>query len=370
MRNQVRLAAVVAVVVGVLASASPAWATSTLQITVNTAAPEQAIPVQLAFSGTVDASQLTGNSRAYLSVDIRPAGGVPCQATYSNDQTAAGNVSDSLFGSGNGEGSGPYSESPSYTPSSPGPYLVCAWLWNRDSSNTQIYQTASVTFTVRGPQVSVLTVGLGTAALPGREFQINYTTQTDQNLSLYSIVKPAGGLPCQASYELEQGANESSSGIFDYTNVYGGPTLTTGNDTETNPGPYLICTWIEGPDQGEVDAAASTPIYVGTPPSPPGPRVAVSARVRLRRVSATRRHGVKLTGTSASGLTGTLTVAAACGKSTVTGRAHTAAGRFSAHLRLPRGCRRARKVQVTAVWAGSSSYSREAVSDSVRIRRG
>ncbi len=146
MRNQFKFAALVAVAVGVLGLASPAWGASTLQITVNTAAPEQEIPVQFAFSGTVDASQLNGDSQAFLAADIRPAGGVPCQDSYYDDQTAAGSVSRSLFGDGYGVGSGTYAPTTSYTPSGSGPYLLCAWLWNdRSSPNTQIYQTASVT---------------------------------------------------------------------------------------------------------------------------------------------------------------------------------------------------------------------------------
>jgi hypothetical protein len=363
----VRSAAAAAVVAVVLVFAAPAWASSSLQISV-APTPEQAVPVQLTFSGYADPSQAAGQD-TWLSATVRPAGGLPCQATYNQDQSAAGSVSNNVFGDGTNVGSGSYSTSGTFTPSNPGSYLVCAWLWDGISSSTTS-ATAATTFSARGPQVTKLAVGLGSAARPGREFQINYTTQTDQDLSLYSVVKRAGGLPCQSSYELEQGANETFDDIFGGgTNVFGGPLTTTGDDTENQAGPYLICTWVEGPNGGEVDAATSTPIYVGTPPPPPAPKVAVSPRLRLRHARASRKHGVSLSGSAASGLTGTVTVAAACGKSTVTGRSRVRFGSFSAHLRLPRGCRRAHRVQLTAVWPGSSAFSRQAVSDSVRIGR-
>src|SRR5581483_517700 len=70
-------------------------------------------------------------------------------------------------------------------------------------------------------------------------------------------------------YDLETVQNQTENDIFgSQQNVFGGPVTTTGTDTEQYSGPYVICSWIEGPNQGEVDAAAVTPIYVGTPPPP------------------------------------------------------------------------------------------------------
>lgn len=115
-------------------------------------------------------------------------------------------------------------------------------------------------------------MGLPRNPQPGVTYQIDYTTQTDQELLLSSVVKPAGGLPCASSYELEQQQNQSENDIFGgSTSVFGGPMTATATDTENTAGPYLICTWIEGPDNAEVDAATTTSIYVGTPPPTPGP---------------------------------------------------------------------------------------------------
>lgn len=365
MRGQVKSAAVVAVVVGVLGWAAPAWAASSLQISVSST-PEQSVPVQLTFSGYADPNQF-GNQDALLSAEVRPAGGLPCQATYNQDVSAAGSVSTEAP-EDRDVGSGTFSTSTSFTPDAPGSYLVCAWLWNGGyGSSEATYSSTTTTFSARGPQVPVLSVALGSTPRPGEEFQVNYTTQTDQDLNLYSIIKRAGGLPCQSSFELEQGANENLDDVLDGSSVFGGPSTTKGDDTESQAGSYLICTWVEGPTQGEVDAATSTPIYVGTPP-PPAKR-AVSPRLRLRHVTASRKHGVTLTGSTGAGVKGSVTVAAACGKSTVTAHAHASSRAFKAHLRLPRGCRRARRVHVSAAWPGSAAFSRQAVSDSVKIGR-
>lgn len=245
-------------------------AADTLQIAVKTATPEQGIPVTVSFAGSAGAIDNDGDG-PWLNAVVRPAGGIPCQPSYESDQTAAGSVSDDLFNDDWPEvGPGSFSETTTFDPGSVGSYLVCAWLENE--SNGVTAGPVAATFAARGPQVSELAVSLGSPALPGVGYQINYTTQTDQQLSLSSIVKPAGGLPCASSYELEQDQNQSEEDIFEGSvNVFGGPETTTATDTEQTAGSYVVCSWIEGPSDGEVDAALSTPIYVGTPPTTTSP---------------------------------------------------------------------------------------------------
>jgi len=243
-----------------------------LAVTVQTATPEQGIPVNLQFSGSAGATDSSGDG-PWLNAVVRPAGGLPCQSSYESDQAAAGGVSASLFNDGDWPevGPGAFQESTTYNPDGVGSYLICAWLENNSNSVTD--GPIGGTFGARSPQVSELSVAVASQALPEVGYQINYTTQTDQQLSLYSIVKPAGGLPCASSYELEQQQNQPGNDIFDgSTSVFGGPETTTATDTESSAGSYLICSWIEGPASAEVDAATSTPIYVGTPHvSPPPP---------------------------------------------------------------------------------------------------
>lgn len=254
-----------------------------LSVTVASPAPEQGVPLTLQFSGSANA----GNG-PYLYAAIRPAGGIGCQASFGSDDAAAGSASYDVFGDEVHVDPGSINVQATYNPPSTGSYLVCAWLENggNDYSGNPYPPgdvTAgpiSATFAARGPQVAELSVSLPSGARPGVAFQINYTTQTDQDLSLDSIVKPAGGLPCASSYELEGQQNQTEDDVFGgSTSVFGGPTTTTGTDTEQNAGPYVICSWIEGPSGGEVDAASTTPIYVGTPPPPPPPPVPPSCIV-------------------------------------------------------------------------------------------
>lgn len=234
-----------------------------LQVSVQTATPEQGVPVTLAFSGSASATDRYGDGPNLMAV-VRPSGGIGCQSTYESDQQAAGSASTDVFGDDNELAPGSFAQTTTFDPQNVGGYLVCAWL---EGSNG-VTAASSATFTTRGPQVAQLTVGLGSQPLPGIAYQINYTTQTDQQLNLYSVVKRAGGLPCASSYELEQQQNQTEDDVFydDGANVFGGPTTTSGTDTEEDAGSYIICSWIEGPNSDEVDAATATSIYVGTPP--------------------------------------------------------------------------------------------------------
>ncbi len=109
-------------------------------------------------------------------------------------------------------------------------------------------------------------------------------------------------MPCAASDGLFEEELRQDHGValnffsneYEPTYVFGGPKVTQATGTEAAAGPYVICTWIEGPTSGEVDAAASTPFYVGTPPSPPPPPPPPSCVVprfdsRMRLATVERR---------------------------------------------------------------------------------
>lgn len=250
-------------------------------IAVQAGAPEQGVPLTLNFTGTARAIDQSGDG-PYLYAVIRPTGGIACQASYGTDQAAAGGASQTFFTYGDEVSPGSFAVQTTYNPPDVGSYSICAWLENQNGDGIdETYPPSIVTagpaqgaFATRGPQVGQLSVTLPSPARPGVAYQVNYTTQTDQQLSLYSVVKRAGGLPCASSNELEQQQNQSESDMFDSwdgASIFGGPVTTTATDTEDTAGPYVICTWIEGPNSGEVDSATSTPIYVGTPPPPPPP---------------------------------------------------------------------------------------------------
>lgn len=250
-----------------------------LQVSVLKATPEQGVPVTLAFSGAASVSDNYGDGPNLLAV-VRPSGGIGCQPSYESDQAAAGSANTDLFGESNQLTPGSFSQQTTFDPPNVSGYLVCAWLEGPNGVTT----ANSATFSTRGPQVGQLSVSLGNQPRPGIAYQINYTTQTDQQLTLYSVVKRAGGLPCASSYELEQQQNQTENDIFygSGTNVFGGPTTTSGTDTEQDAGSYTICSWIEGPNAGEVDAATTTPINMGTtPPSSTHPPARLTSATEL-----------------------------------------------------------------------------------------
>jgi hypothetical protein len=341
--------------------AAPAMAdTSSIGVASATATPEQAIPVDLTFSGT---NALTGN--AEVEAVVRPAGGLACLSSYQEDTSTFPGQDVPIFAPGaQSVAPGAYSVSGSFKPPAAGSYQICAWLQqNQNSTDQAVAAPAMLTISARGPRVSQLTVTVPKEVQPHATFPVSYTTQTDQQLSLYSVLYTAAQGACAASFELNQQENRAQTVLsgFPATFVFGGPTTTTVT-TRQSTGSYLVCTWLEGPNAGEVDSSASTPVTVGTltPPKP---------GLRLTRATASHRRGVSMAGSSASGFTGKLAVSAACGRSTSRRTTTARKGRFASSLALPAGCRKAKQVTLTVSWAGSSAFAQQRVSRTVAIAR-
>jgi hypothetical protein len=366
-RGRSRAAAVVlsALASGVFAASAGA---ATVAVASTTLTPEQAVPVQLSFSGTADAGPSSN-----LEAVVRPAGGIACQADYSSDLSAVGSADTVLFSTeAQSVNPGTFSVGTTFKPPAPGSYQVCAWLSQSNgssgSSGSTVVGPATTGFTARPPQVSQLTLAVPTSLTPGVTFQLKYTTQTDQQLNLYSLIKKAGALPCADSFELEQQQAQPTTTLLGPGDqqVFGGPT-STALTTRQKAGSYLVCSWIEGPNAAEVDEALSTPLTVGTP-VPPGPK-ASKLELRLGKVAASRKHGVSVAGATASAFHGRLAVAASCGSSSRQTRTEVRSGRFSTHLALPSGCRNKQRVTVKVSWAGSATFAKASASTSVRIER-
>jgi hypothetical protein len=361
-----RLSAAVIVTTAACAAAfaGPAMAdTSSIAVATTTATPEQALPVDLSFSAT---NALTGP--AEVEAIVRPAGGPACQTSYQEDTSTFLGEDTPIFAPGAQSVSpGTYSVSGGFRPPAPGSYQVCAWLaQNQNSTDSPVSAPASLTIAARGPQVSQFTVTVPKALQPNVAFQVSYTTQTDQSLSLFSVLRSASDAPCPASFELgqQQGRVETILGDAGNPPVFGGPVISTATTTQKT-GFYIVCSWVEGPNLGQVDAADSTPITVGTPMAPVPPKPGL----KLTKASASHRHGASVTGATAGGFKGKLVVSAACGSSTATHTTTAHNRRFSSAVALPRGCRSARKVKLTVSWAGSSAFSKQAVTKTVAIAK-
>jgi hypothetical protein len=349
---------VAAVCVAAACWASPALAAgSTITVTNDTATPEQAVPVDLTIAGT-NASAGTG----YIEAVVRPAGGLACQASYPEDVSTLGGEDTTIVAPGSQSvPAGDYSLTANFKPNAPGSYQVCAWL-STGTDGTQPLGVATVGLKARGPQVSQFNVAPPKGLQPGVPFQVTYTTQTDQQLSLLSVVAKAGSAPCASSFEQQA---QPVTTIFRYGSqtVYGGPVTTTSPSLTEKTGSYVICTWVEGPNSSEADAANSTPITVGTPST-----AAPTPGLRLGRVTASRRHGISVAGTTAAKFTGRVLVQTACGRSTSKARPVIKRGRFTTHLRVPAGCRGAKLLKVAVSWGGSTAWARQSVSRTVALK--
>jgi hypothetical protein len=357
-----------AVIVVLSAVASGVFAASAGAATVSVAAttlnPEQAVPVQLSFSGTADPG-----SNSNLEAVVRPSGGLACQANYTSDVSAAG-TADTIVFSDNAQSVAPgaYQVGATFKPPAAGGYQVCAWLSQPTGITGQaISGPATTSFTARPPQVSQLSLAVPQSLSPGVVFQLAYTTQTDQQLNLYSVIKKAGALPCADSYELEQQQSQTETTLLGPGDqqVFGGP-ATTKLTTHQKTGSYLVCSWIEGPGAEEVDGALSTPVTVGRPAPASEP---AQLKLRLGTVTASHRHGVSAAGTAAAAFAGRLGVRAACGSSTRQARVQVHEGHFSVHLALPKRCGKHGRVTVTVSWPGSATFAKASATKSVRTGR-
>ncbi|HEX3975153.1 MAG TPA: hypothetical protein VHW96_02760 [Solirubrobacteraceae bacterium] len=341
--------------------AAPAMAdTSSIAVATSAASPEQAFPVDLSFSGT---NALTG--AAEVEAIVRPAGGPACETSYQEDTTTFQGQDTAIVAPGaQTVAPGAYQVAASFRPPAPGSYQLCAWLaQNQNSTDQPVASPATLAFTARGPQVSQLTVAVPKDLQPHVSFQVSYTTQTDQPLTLHSVLRPAADAPCPATFSLDQQQNQPETNLLGFGTqpVFGGPTTTTAT-TKQKTGFYVICSWVQGPTADEVDGTATTPVTVGTPPPPkPG--------LTLTKATASRGHGVSVAGTAVSGFNGKLVVGVACGSATArrTTTAHNR--RFASSVRLPSGCRAVRKVRLTVSWAGSSAFSKQSVAKTVAIAR-
>jgi hypothetical protein len=264
--GDVRTFAIACVTAAFLALAPAAFADN-VSISVSTVSPEQGIPVTITFSGSGAAID-PDNDGPFLYAVARPAGGTGCQSSFGADQAAAGDASTVLIDGDEQAPGQPFSEQASFDPDQGGS-IVCAWLETDADDGDEIATPDEVTagpvstsFTAANPQVGPLRVSVPASIRVNEAYNITYGTQTDQDLSLDSIVIPADANGCADSYELELDDLSSPDDIFNGNQDVYGTATTEGIDTESTAGTYTICSWIEGPDNEQIDATNTTTIKV------------------------------------------------------------------------------------------------------------
>lgn len=326
---------------GVPLSAAALRPPPTVAVSIGTATPEQSIPIPITLSGTATVAST-------LHALVRPAGTAACGATFRADRQAnpTGSI---VLASGLAERAGAYATTVSWTPDSTGAYLVCAWLAGGGGAGP-----ASAPLSVRGPQVPLLAVGFSATPTAETTFAIEYTVQTDQPLRLLSTIRPAGTAPaCAPSQQDDTAAHPGERVLFPGgVPVSGGPG-TTSIALRYPAGSYLVCTWITGPDVGEVDAALATPFTIRAQPIVTGP---LPPQLNVTGLTATVGWRVHVRGTTAAGLSGTLALRASCAGGTSRGTATATGGRFSGRLPLPRLCIAHDHITVTVAWPGNGGF--------------
>jgi hypothetical protein len=257
--------------------APAAMASNTLTVAVSTPNPEQGFPVTVTFSGQADPVDQYGNGPDIYATERPVSAGISCQASYGLDEAAAGDQNNDLTYPQN-VNPGNYNFGETFNPDN-GSYQVCAWEENgldgsgtADTPGLVLAGPVSVTVNVAQPQVSGLTVTAPANLEPNRAFQVKYAVTTDQNLELDTVVQPAA-YGCRSTYEMDT-ANPNQTLIGSQNDsLNSGPSSIIAPFTVTSRGAWLICTWVEGPNDSEVDSGPlSTPISVGAQPpasSPP-----------------------------------------------------------------------------------------------------
>jgi hypothetical protein len=249
------LIALTMVTAGVGASASAADA-DTLTATPSGPSTDTGVPLTLTFAGS-DSAFDSGGDTPYLYEVVRRADGVPCQASFGQDLTAAGNDDTSVLVNGNEVQDGTFTDSETYTPSV-GAWLVCAWLETdsddgADNNDPATDVTATATTTFDAVNADTLGVSLSSSTpVRGRSMTLTFAGSDSAFDSggdtpyLYEVVRRANGVPCQASFGQDQTAagNDDTSVLVNGNEVQDG-TFTDSETYTPSVGAWLVCAWLE-----------------------------------------------------------------------------------------------------------------------------
>jgi hypothetical protein len=257
-------AAILAAVTVAAGIATATASAASLSIKVVAEHPEQATAVKVTFTG---ASNDGGNATT-LEAIARPSGAIGCQPTFQDDTTAAASFEDVIvdsFSNPTLSPGQPFSQSGTFTPAQTGPYLVCAWLAQTNSTDgvTTIYGPVSTRVSVRGPQVTRLSITAPAHPRPDHAFNVRWNASADQQLTLYGVI--ARGHGCAANPGLELGSDPAAQNIEGGAALSGGTVSASVLATLATPGRYVLCTWLIGPDPNQVVVHRATRLTVGTP---------------------------------------------------------------------------------------------------------
>lgn len=269
-----------------------------------------------------------------LEVDVNSPG-VPCAPTEDlNDERA---LATSTVSS---PSAGPFREvGVDWVPAEPGPFLLCAWLydWAPDTTMASISQPV----TVRPPRTS-LELSLPAARFEIAEMAPLQMTAFAEVSRAYTVEVNPVGVPCGPNVAV----NDQEDTWIVGDAVLGGPVATTENvGMPTRPGRYHVCGYI---GRNWHDASPTTIVS--------GPMFSVGVAPRCRVASAPRssRGTVRI---SCTGVDGPVQVVGRRGHRSYRATVALAAGRGSVSAKTI-GLRRGRAVKVSVLVDGRRAGSR------------
>lgn len=226
-----------------------------------------------------------------------------------------------------------------WTPSTPGPFVFCAWL--HDSFPDATFAAASIPVAVRQPLTSLSLSLPGARFLPGATVPLAVVASAEVARE-YAVEVNAAGVPCAPN----QGANADVTTWLNRRDVLGSPIAASFNVNMPNDGNYHLCGYV---GTSNSDTAPTTvidgPAFTVGPP--PRCKVGKSPKTKKKKVSI-----------SCTGVTGSVTVSGKRGSRTFTATVSLSAAGKGSVKGTKIGLKKNKRVTVKVIVDGKTVGSR------------
>jgi len=236
-------------VIGLFCAAPSVASAATLTLSTS-ADPTEEVPFQVTATYAADTA-----SPAVL-VTVKPGGGAPCASVYKSEAPSSNDV---IYAPGLSRQSG--QETSTATQASPGTYVLCGYV--QDSTGSDAAQIAKQLDVVVRPIRA--TLAISSATVPAEQ-SVQLTAQYTAELrrSLFVVIKPSGGRPCEANYPLEE--PQSTDVLYDQS-VQGSGAYPFSFSAPSDAGSYLVCGFVQE-SSSDLQPAAVASATLTVSPSP------------------------------------------------------------------------------------------------------
>lgn len=241
---------------GLAASAVPAGAASSI-VSVDTGQPKAEIAT------TIRVRTISEVADAFVAIKVRATGGPACAPSYTSDPGEA--LSPFYTRS---VAPGDTTATATHTFDKPGTFQFCGWLYNRDTSPDTLIATTTGTYTVASPVGAISGVAAPASVLPGQQFVVTVSGQSEVARRLYVAWRPAGEPPCAGGPSLDPASSATSSSTpFSQGDVLGSFTKQVQLSLSTY-GRYRFCSWIASSTSDLAPLGVNETILRVVPPRP------------------------------------------------------------------------------------------------------